>query len=279
MRGIDFHVHPGTKEDFEAGGKYAEAAMRYFRRQLQPISVEELAERYQSLDLMGVLLAWDCETHTGLAPLSNDYIADITKRYPERFVGFACVDPWKGRRALQELDRAVKSLGLHGVKFHPTMQAFYPDDERFYGLWEKCRDLQVPVVVHTGTSAFGGASPGGSGILLDYSRPIYIDGLAADFPEMPIIAAHIGWPWHEELLAIALQKTNVYIDLSGWIPKYLPSQVLTYANTLLSDRMLFGSDHPYIDPARWLEEFDKLPLKLDVKQKILLDNARKLLKL
>ncbi len=279
MRAIDFHVHPGTNEDIEAGGKYAEASFRYFRRKQVPVTVEELAEKYRSLDIQGVLLAWDCESNTGIPPLTNDYVADIVSRYSSIFFGFACVDPLKGKPALAELERAVGKLGLHGAKFHPTMQGFYPNDKNYYPLWKKCQELKLPVIFHTGTSSFGGASPGGSGLRLDPARPIYLDPVAGDFPDLTIIAAHTGWPWHEELMAMALHKSNIYIDLSGWSPRYLPAVVVQYANTLLSDRFLFGSDHPYIEPTRWLADFEKAEFKPEVRPKILLENAKRILQL
>jgi hypothetical protein len=103
--------------------------------------------------------------------------------------------------------------------------------------------------------------------------------VAADFPTLTIIGAHPGWPWHDELLAVARHKGNVYIDLSGWAPKYFPASVVQYANTLLQDRVLFGTDFPMLTPDRWLKEFEELPFKPEVRPKILLENARRLLKL
>ena len=124
----------------------------------------------------------------------------------------------------------------------------------------------------------GAGTPGGMGYKLKYTRPIpYLDDLAADFPELKIIGAHPSWPWQEESLAIARHKTNFYIDLSGWAPKYFPPTLVQYANTVLQDRVLFGSDWPVVTPERWLAEFEALPFKDEVRQKILLGNARKLL--
>lgn len=152
------------------------------------------------------------------------------------------------------------------------------NDRRFYPLWESCSALKIPLLVHTGTTGVGAGVPGGNGLKLKYARPIpYIDDVAADFPDLTIIGAHPSWPWQEEMLALAVHKTNVYIDLSGWSPKYFPPALVRYANTLLQDRVLFGSDYPFLTPERWIADFEKAGFKDEVRQKILLDNAKRLL--
>ena len=276
---IDIHVHPNTTEYLRSGGKYVQHAADYFGVAFETQTPEEMAEQYRALNAIGVLLAWDAETNTGLPPLSNDYIAGIAREFPDTFIGFASVDPWKGKQAEVELERAIRELGLKGVKFHPQAQAFFPNDRRFYPLWEKCVELGVPALFHMGTTAFG-AGPGGDGIRLKYSRPIpYIDDLAADFPELIIIGAHPAWPWQDEMIAVAMHKANVYIDLSGWSPKYFPPALIRYANTLLQDKCMFGSDGPFIKPERWLEDFAKADFKDSVRRKILYENARRVLNL
>jgi len=281
MIAIDMHVHPGTKEYLvDAGGKYLKDALTYFHKEDAIVSLEEMAGYYREVDMLGVLLAWDTETQSGLPPVTNDYVAAAVKKYPESFIGFASVDPWKGRMAVDELTRAVKSLGLRGLKLHPIAQAFYMNDRRFYPLWETCAALDIPLLVHTGTTGVGAGVPGGDGLKLKYARPIpYIDDVAADFPNLTIIGAHPSWPWQEEMLALAVHKTNVYIDLSGWSPKYFPPSLVRYANTLLQDRVLFGSDYPFLTPERWIADFEKAGFKPEVRQKILLDNAKRLLNL
>lgn len=279
MRAIDMHVHPGTKEYLvDAGGKYLADALVYFNKKDAVVSLEEMANHYRDLDMIAVLLAWDTETQSGLPPVSNDYVAAAVQKYPESFIGFASVDPWKGKIAVAELTRAVKSLGLRGLKLHPIAQAFYLNDRRFYPLWETCASLKIPLLIHTGTTGVGAGVPGGNGLKLKYGRPIpYIDDIAADFPELTIIGAHPSWPWQEEMLALAVHKTNVYIDLSGWSPKYFSPSLVHYANTLLQDRVLFGSDYPFLTPERWIADFEKVGFKPEVRQKILVDNARRLL--
>jgi predicted TIM-barrel fold metal-dependent hydrolase len=106
---------------------------------------------------------------------------------------------------------------------------------------------------------------------------MHVDDVAADFPDMKIIIAHPSWPWQDEALSVCLHKVNVYIDLSGWSPKYFPPQLVQYANTLLKDKVLFGTDYPLLTPERWLADFAKLPIKDEVRPLILKDNAARLL--
>jgi predicted TIM-barrel fold metal-dependent hydrolase len=214
----------------------------------------------------------------GDPPDTNDYVASIVRAYPDQFIGFATVDPWKGKAAVSELERAVSELGLRGLKLHPIQQAFFPDDSRFYPLYERCQALGVPVLLHSGFAAAGAGMPGGAGLKLKHSRPIpHIDDIAADFPKLTVIMAHPAWPWIDEQIAVALHKPNVYIDLSGWAPRYIPEPLIREANGRLRDKVLFGSDYPYLPPDRWLKEFAELPIKEEVRGKILLENARRVL--
>ncbi|MBI2369156.1 MAG: amidohydrolase, partial [Deltaproteobacteria bacterium] len=228
----------------------------------------------------GVLVGLDAETATGRPRTPNDHIAKLVAQYPDRLIGFASVDPWKGKLAVQELERAIRELGLRGVKFHPPMQAFFPNDRICYPLYELCQDLGVPILLHTGFSGPGMGKPGGLGVRLKYGEPIpYIDDVATDFPELTLICAHFGWPWTEEMLSVALHKANVCIDLSGWAPRYFPRSVVQYMNTLLQDKCLFGTDYPYVAHDRWLAEFQRLDLKDEVREKVLERNARRILRL
>jgi predicted TIM-barrel fold metal-dependent hydrolase len=280
-RAIDMHVHLPTASFLDKAIKpFRVAAETFFRTTVPVREMEEVARLYEEMDITGVLLAWDAETATGLPPLTNDEVADIVKKYPRQFVGFASVDPWKGQKAVEEMKRAITELGLIGAKFHPGVQAFYPSEKQFYPLYETIVELEVPALFHTGTNGLGAGTPGGMGIKMDYTRPIYLDMVAADFPELIIIGAHPAWPWHEEMLAIIGHKSNVFMDLSGWSPRYIPKQIMDEARTRLQDRIMFGSDYPFIMPEKWLKDFDSLEgFSPDVRQKILHDNAARVLKL
>ena len=279
MRAIDMHAHVPRKPGLPALG--TEAQMRsYFKVTSAPEDAGEMAARYRELDLMAVIFSVDAETSTGDPPDTNDYVAAIAKQDPEVFTGFATVDPWKGKAAVEELERSVTELGLVGLKLHPVRQAFFPNDTQFYPLYEKATEMQVPVLFHSGYAGVGSGSPGGAGFKLKYAAPIpSIDDVAADFPQLTIIMAHPGWPWTEEQIAVSLHKTNVFLDLSGWAPPYIPEPLIKEVNTRLQDKVLFGSDYPYIQPDRWFREFEALAIRDEVRPKVLLDNARRLLKL
>ena len=277
-RAIDMHVHPGTREYVvDSGGEFHRHAFDYLRSEVRPVTADEMADYYRKLDVLAVVYAWDAETATGRPGVSNDYVAGLVRAHPDAFLGFASVDPWKGQLAVRELERAIRELGLRGVKFQPIAQRFYPNDQRFYPLWAKCAELRIPAVFHVGTTALGAGVRGGDGFHLKYGQPLHLDDVAADFPDFTIIAAHPAWPWQEEMLAIALHKTNVYTDLSGWSPRHFPPSLVRFANSVLQDRTLFGSDYPFFTPERWLRDFEAVEFKPEVREKILLRNAQRLL--
>ncbi|HKB34001.1 MAG TPA: amidohydrolase family protein [Candidatus Dormibacteraeota bacterium] len=277
MKAIDFHVHLPTPEWLDVSMKgYVEAAESYFRSKVVHRSLDELAHDYEELDVMAVLLAWDAETATGRPRVPNELVAQACRDHPQNFVGFGSVDPLKGAGAVAELD-GIAELGLKGIKLHPSLQAFAPDDERHWPLYARCEELGLIALFHTGTSGIGGGQPGGQGIRLDYARPIRLDAAAASFPDLQIIAAHFGYPWHLELLAMALHKTNIHIDISGWAPRYIPAEVMRDMKGRLQDQFLFGSDYPFIQPKRCLEELSGLDLPDAVLQKVLLGNGERLL--
>ncbi|RJP17398.1 MAG: amidohydrolase [Candidatus Abyssobacteria bacterium SURF_5] len=174
----------------------------------------------------------------------NDYVADIVKRHPDRIIGFAGIDPRRGKEALVELDRCA-DIGLRGLKLW-TLTGFYPDDERYYPLYERAAELKMPIVVHTGT--------GPPGTYLKFNRPVYVDKMAVDFPEIPIIMAHLGMPWIDEAVAIVIKNPNVYVDISQWQVFSKTPFVLCQALTQLKigcggmHKVLFGSDWPLLTP-------------------------------
>lgn len=277
LLGIDIHVHPKTEEFIRATGARATQMAAYFKRENKPVSFEELADQYRGRRMMAVLLNSDDETVSGIPPVPNDVLADAVRRHPDVFLGFGGVDPWKGAAAVREIGRCATELGLRGLKFNPGRQKFFPNDQRFYPLYEAAAKHGLIVLFHTGMLGAGAGTPGGMGYKLKYTQPIHLDDVAGDFPELRIIGAHPSWPWQEESLAIARHKSNFYIDLSGWAPKYFSPSLVQYASTILQDKVLFGSDWPAIKVERWLEEFAELPITPEVRRKIMLDNAKALL--
>jgi predicted TIM-barrel fold metal-dependent hydrolase len=273
MRAIDAHVHIRTGDYVTQTTAQQRSAVQSFGARHWELTPPQIAEYYAERDLHACIFSVDKFTSNGLRN-SNDEVAQWAAEFPEVFTGIASVDPWLGAAAVDEVRRSIEELGLKGVKFQPISQQFFVSDPRFAPLWSTISELGVPVIIHTGTTGSGKGSPGGGGLRLKYGSPIpYLDDLAADFPELTIVAAHPGWPWSEELLAVAHHKGNVFMDLSGWAPKYLPEITVRYARSLLADKTLFGSDFPLLSPDRWLDEFDAHGFAPEVREKILLGTA------
>jgi predicted TIM-barrel fold metal-dependent hydrolase len=277
LRAIDFHVHLPTPDWLDGSmAGYVEAAEAYFRSPVQRASIGELADRYRQLRARAVLLAWDAETATGRPRIPNETVAAACQQYPDVFTGLGSVDPHKGDAAVAEVAN-IAALGLRGVKFHPSLQAFAPDDPAYWPIFAACQEHGLLALFHTGTSGIGAGQPGGQGIRLDYSQPIRLDAVAAAHPALTVVAAHFGWPWHMELVAMALHKTNVYIDISGWSPRRIPPELIRELRGRLSGQFLWGSDFPFLTPERCLAELDGLDLPGDVLDQVLRANAARIL--
>jgi predicted TIM-barrel fold metal-dependent hydrolase len=208
--------------------------------------------------------------------VTNDEMIEAASQHNDIMIPFVMVDPWRGKSGAQDAERLIKA-GARGFKFHPLTQNFYPNERRFYQLYEVIAAAKIPALFHTGQTAVGQGARGGGGVHLKYGNPMFLDDVAVDFPDMPIIMAHPSFPWQDEALSVALHKQQVYIDLSGWSPKYFPPQLVQYANTLLKNKVLFGSDHPMITTDRWLADVEQAGLRDDVMPLILKENAARLL--
>src|SRR3954469_9587537 len=286
VQGINVHVHIATGDNLrsiQAGSTATEttgrasAARSYFGSGARMrVTADEVAEEYRRLNLLAVVFDLDSELQTG-RKVSNDDTAAAMKQHSDVLIGFGTIDPNKGLAAIDEARRCVEGLGLKGFKLRPAIQRFSPNDERFYPLWDAISGLKVPALFHTGFSGIGTGMPGGDGIKLPYPQPLLLDDVAADFPHLTIIGAHPSWPWQEEMLAVARHKSNVFIDLSGWAPKYFPPSLVQQASTLLQDKCLFGTDFPLIPTERWLSEFAALPIKDEARPKIMVRNAARIL--
>jgi predicted TIM-barrel fold metal-dependent hydrolase len=277
---IDMHTHAWKSAlRVDDAPTESQAAMgRYFRYQPQHQTVPEMAEMYRKLKMAFVVFTVDGEKGAS-RKITSEEIAELAHQHADVAIPFASINPHRGAEGVRAAKRLISEYKVKGFKFHPSVQEFFPSDRMAYPLYEAIAEACLPALFHTGQTGVGAGTRGGGGIRLKYSNPLLLDDVAADFPDMPIILAHPSFPWQEEALSVATHKPQVYIDLSGWSPKYFPPILVQYANTLLKDKILFGSDYPVISPERWMAEFDKLPIKPEVRPLILKMNAAKLLKL
>ena len=277
---IDVHTHAEVSErlgEDPVAEDFHEAALRYFKQSGPRPTAREVAAYYRERDLACVIFPVDSEAGTGMRRVPNEEVAEIAAENSDVLIPFASIEPSKGKTGVREAQRLIEDYGVRGFKFHPNLQEFYPNDRSAYVLYEVIAEAELPAVFHTGHTGIGVGMPGGGGIRLKYSNPMFLDDVAVDFPDMPIILAHPSFPWQDEALSVCLHKPNVYIDLSGWSPKYFPPQLVQFANSLISNKVLFGSDYPLITPDRWLEDFEELSIKEEVRPLILKENAIKLL--
>ncbi|WP_106400794.1 amidohydrolase family protein [Actinocorallia populi] len=280
LTAIDFHVH--VEQDahghFSLDGELLDASAAYFRAdQNRTPTVEDIAGHYRERKMAAVIFTVDATTALNHPALSSEEIAEAAAAHPDVLIPFGSVDPRTGAEAVARARRLVADHAVRGFKFHPSLQGFAPDDPRHYPLYEALEELGVPALFHTGQTGIGAGLPGGRGIKLRYSDPMLIDDVAADFPGLTIILAHPSVPWQDEAISIATHKANVYIDLSGWSPKYFPPQLVRAASRQLRHKVLFGSDFPVITPDRWLADFADLDVRPEARPLILKDNAARIL--
>jgi predicted TIM-barrel fold metal-dependent hydrolase len=275
---IDVHTHAwksALRVD-AAPSESQEAMGRYFRYQPQHQTVPEMAEMYRRLKMGFVVFSVDGEKSSS-RKITNEEIAELAHQHADVAIPFASVNPHRGAEGVRLAKKLIRDYRVKGFKFHPSVQDFFPNDRMAYPLYEVIAEAKLPALFHTGQTGVGAGTRGGAGIRLKYSNPMLLDDVAVDFPDMPIVLAHPSFPWQEEALSVATHKPQVYIDLSGWSPKYFPPILVQYANTLLKDKILFGSDYPVMSPERWMADFDKLAIKPEVRPLILKENAARLL--
>jgi uncharacterized protein len=277
---IDVHTHvhrsvrggsPGVADNREDLGEYFGIGT------MPRYTVPELAGYYRQRGMACVTFTLDSISQTGEEPVPDNFeVADLAAEHADVVIPFASIDPARGAAGVRQARRLIAEHGVRGFKFHPGTQAFYPSDRSAYPLYEVIAEHGLVALFHTGQTGVGAGTRGGGGIRLKYSDPLYLDDVAADFPDMDIILAHPSFPWQDVALSIAVHKPRVYIDLSGWSPKYFPPLLVQYAGTLLRHKVLFGTDFPVITPERWIRDFEGLAIKPEVRPLIMKDNAARL---
>ncbi len=267
----DGHGHSSLDEELLA------ASAKYFKSGADRTpDIAAIAGYYRERRLAAVVFTVDAHTATGHPALSSEQIVERASAHADVLIPFASVDPLEGPGAVARL-RDLASAGARGLKLHPSLQGFLPNDPVHDPLYSAAEELGLPIVFHTGQTGIGAGLPGGRGIKLRYSDPMLIDDIAADHPQLTIVLAHPSVPWQDAAISMATHKSNVYIDLSGWSPKYFPPALVRAANGLLRHKVLFGSDYPVLTPDRWLADFAALDIKPEVRPLILKDNAARLL--
>ncbi len=278
MRIVDLHCYPNTQEWIACQQPYVDALAKYWNRPWTAKTEDEVVKDFTDAGVEAVLVALDLETTAGTPPCSNDFVAGMRNRHKERIIqAWGAVDPFKGEGAIQEARHAIQDLHLLGFHFHPIMGHFAVNDRRLYPLFEVINELKAPVMIDVGTTGMGAGMPGGMGAKIRHAHPSALDELAADFPNLTIVAAHPGWPWVDEMTAVALHKGNVFWELSGWAPKYFPQQLKVDVRGRLKDKIMFGSDYPSMPYARILREWDELGYADDIKERVFHLNAERIL--
>jgi predicted TIM-barrel fold metal-dependent hydrolase len=202
-------------------------------------------------------------------------VAEYCEQHPGRFHGLAGVDPITGMRGVRELERGIREFGFVGAHLYPHWFELPPDHARYYPLYAKCCELDVPIMMQIGHCLDYRAER----VLPSVGRPITLDRVAIDFPELTIIGIHLGWPWVDEMIAVAYKHRNVYMAGDAYAPKYWPQTFVHYLNTWGQDKCLFGTDWPVIDPERAVNEVDALEINPESKRKFMRDNAMRLFRL
>ena len=277
---IDVHTHVEADDHghFSLDQELMDASATYFKaNQPRTPTLDEIAAYYRERSMAAVVFTVDAGSETGHPALSSEEIAEGAARHNDVLIPFGSVDPRRAEDAVARARSLVEDYGVRGFKFHPSLQGFAPNDVAYYPLYEALQEFGVVALFHTGQTGIGAGLPGGRGIKLRYSDPMLVDDVAADFPQLNIILAHPSVPWADSSISIATHKANVHVDLSGWMPKYFPPQLVRAVGSFLQGKALFGSDFPVISPDRWVASFEELEIRDEARQRIMKDNAVALL--
>lgn len=278
---LDVHTHVETDGHghFSLDQELMDASAAYFKAgEERTPTLDQIAAYYRERSMAAVVFTVDAETETGHAALSSEEIAEGAARNNDVLVPFGSVDP-RRPDAVERAVHLVDDLGVRGMKFHPSLQGFAPNDPAHHPLYAELAARGVVALFHTGQTGIGAGLPGGRGIKLRLSDPMLLDDVAADFPDLTIVMAHPGVPWSDAAISVATHKANVFIDLSGWLPKYFPPALVRQLGTLLRRKALFGSDYPVLTPDRWMTSFAELGVRQEAHRDLFVENAARVLRL
>jgi predicted TIM-barrel fold metal-dependent hydrolase len=247
-------------------------SLRRWTKQDRPTEDIPLALTIAAMDEAGIerslISAWVAPDNV---MISNDEVAAFVNEYPDRLVGVGSVDISRPMQAVNEIRRCVHELGFKAIRVLPWLWASPPTDRRFYPVYTACCDLDIPFCTQIGHT--GPMMPS------EVGRPIYLDQVALDFPELTIVAGHIGYPWTDEAIAVATKHENVYIDTSAYTVRRYPINFVEYLKSRGRRKVLFGSNYPMIRPAKALADLDGLGLDDEARSLFLAGNAKRAFKL
>ena len=252
--------------------------MRVDPASFEPVSLEQMLGR---MDRAGIERAFLIAARVGVKHHPACYhvpyalVADAVQKYPQRFCGLAGVDPTEGMAGVRALEHAVREYGFIGAHTYPHWYELAPDHARYYPFYAKCVELDVPIQMQVGQSmVYDPSYPRRS-----TGRPIALDNIACDFPELKVVGIHVGIPWTDEMIAMAWKHANVYIGCDAHRPTYWPESFVRYMNSFGQDKVIFGTDFPVLDFERTRADFEALNLKPETRRKVLRDNALRIYKL
>ena len=245
---------------------------------LKGVSLEEMIGK---MDRAGIEIALLIACKVGRLGLPQtwhlpyDVVARAVNKYPDRFRGLAGIDPTEGMKGVRQLEHGIKNLGFVGAHLYPHWFGLAPDAAQYYPFYAKCVELDVPIEMQVGHCLiYSSEYP-----LRSVGRPITLDTVACDFPELKLIGIHIGYPWTEEMISVAWKHRNVYIGSDAYAPRHWPESFVHFINTWGQDKVIFGSDFPLLEFERLREEVEELKLRPESKAKFLHANARRVFKL
>ena len=213
--------------------------------------------------------------HPACYHVPYELVADAVQKYPARFSGLAGVDPTEGMVGVRALEKAVREYGFIGAHTYPHWYELAPDHARYYPFYAKCVELDIPIQMQVGQSmVYDPTYPRRS-----VGRPICIDAIACDFPELKVVGIHVGIPWTDEMIAMAWKHANVYIGCDAHRPTYWPESFIKFMNSYGQDKVIFGTDFPVLDFERTRADFEAVTLKPEAKRKVLRENALRLYRL
>ncbi len=278
MKIINAHVHLIEVDKITDKEKYLEtlstiASFQNLKETMNIISLDNILKQMQEAQIsQSVLFA----CYAPIIYASNEFVAKICKDYPDKFIGFASLDP-KDNNAPNTLEEAITKLNLKGLKLHPPLQNFYPDDKMMWPIYEKANKLNIPVVFHVGSTPFG------SMVKLSQANPILIDKIAVQFPKLKIILTHLGTLWHNETFMVVEKNPNVYLDVSAYPHEITELLTYTTIRRIGENKLIFGTDFPmpYEGKIHRMKDYvdciNNLEVPEEVKEKIFSKNFESLL--